>query len=67
MCCTRLIFYLVYRHFMRIQRKFSLESIGRRYESLTIEVEGDNENVMTQRIDQIYKEYVAKIQKKEIA
>lgn len=52
---------------MRIQRKFSLESIGRRYESLTIEVEGDSAIEITQRIDQIYKEYVAKIQKKEIA
>lgn len=52
---------------MRIARKFSLESVGRRYESLTIEVEGDSAIEITQRIDQIYKDYVAKIQKKEIA
>lgn len=54
---------------MRIARKFSLESIGRRYESLTIEVEGDGVTPwsLMKQIDDIYKEYIDKIQKKEIA
>lgn len=51
---------------MRIARKFSLDRIGLKYESLTIEVEGDSAIEITQRIDEVYKDYVAKIQKKEI-
>lgn len=52
---------------MRITRKFSLDIAGRKYESLTIEVEGDSAIEITQRIDQIFKDYIAKIQKKEIS
>lgn len=51
---------------MKIGRKFSLERIGLKYEFLTVEVEGDSAIEITQRIDQTYKDYVAKIQKKEI-
>lgn len=51
---------------MRIARKFSLDRIGLKYESLTIEVEGDSAIEITQRIDQVYKDYTQAIQKKEI-
>lgn len=51
---------------MRITRKFSLDRIGLKYESLTIEVEGDSFVEITQRIDDIYKYITEKIQKKEI-
>ena len=52
---------------MRIARKFSLDSAGKRYESLTIEVEGDSAIEITQRINEIFKDYVEKIKKGEIA
>lgn len=52
---------------MRIERKFQLDSIGRKYESVTIAVEGDSAIEITQRIDQIFKDYCEKIKKGEIA
>ena len=46
---------------MRITRKYSLDRVGLKYESLTIEVEGDSAIEITQRIDEIFKDYVKKI------
>ena len=48
---------------MRIARKYSLDRVGLKYESLTIEVEGDSAIEITQRIDDVYKDYVEKIKK----
>lgn len=52
---------------MRIARKFSLDRVGLKYESLTIEVEGDSAIEIAQRIDQVFKDYTEKIKKGEIA
>lgn len=66
MCSTNLICTNQCIDSMKIARKFSLDRAGIRYETLTIEVEGDSAIEITQRIDQIFKDYVEKIKKGEI-
>lgn len=52
---------------MRIARKFSLDRVGLKYESVVIETEGDSAIEITQRIDQTFKDYCDKIKKGEIS
>lgn len=51
---------------MRIARKFSLDRVGLKYESLVIEVEGDSYVEIIQRIEEVYQYYIEQIQKKAV-
>lgn len=51
---------------MKIGRKFSLDELGLKYESVYIEVQGDSAIEITDRINEVYKDYVEKIKKGEI-
>lgn len=51
---------------MKLIRKFNLDVIGKRYDSLTIELEGEDANTLIKRIDEIFKDYLIKLNKKEI-
>jgi len=42
---------------MKVTRKFSLDRIGHRYESVTVEVEGENIDDIAKRIDDAWKAY----------
>lgn len=42
---------------MKVTRKFNLDRIGHRYESIDIEVEGDNIEEIIQEIDEAWRAY----------
>ena len=50
-----------------ITRKFSLESIGHKYESLEITKEGDNIEQVIEEIEEAYRKYVEKIVNGKVA
>ena len=48
---------------MKITRKFSLASLGRQYENVSIEVEGERMSEIIIEIENAWKTYVSAIQK----
>lgn len=48
---------------MRITRKFNLSRIGLKYESVDIEVEGEDKSQIIVTIDEIWRTYIEAIKK----